>query len=51
MRHILRLWKQTLNNLPYSKYDEVLKIQQPVYQVITACDTVTIGTFDVVAPM
>eukprot|EP00047_Mylnosiga_fluctuans_P021272 m.102665 g.102665 ORF g.102665 m.102665 type:complete len:719 (+) comp8830_c0_seq2:8-2164(+) len=32
--HILRLWKQTLNNLPYSKYDEVLALQAPVYDVI-----------------
>ena len=33
VRHILRLWKQTLNNVPYSRYDLVLAIQQPVFEV------------------
>lgn len=31
VRHVLRLWKQTLNNLAYSDYDAVLQIQAPVF--------------------
>eukprot|EP00053_Salpingoeca_punica_P009142 m.81944 g.81944 ORF g.81944 m.81944 type:complete len:528 (+) comp14893_c0_seq1:117-1700(+) len=31
MRHVLRLWKQTLNNIPYELFNRVMEITRKVY--------------------